>query len=639
MGGETTRRGFLRALAAGDALGGWLPGLGAGWALSATAADGEPQRLTARSGPRAVEADIRRRTRWQLEQTWLVVDYYRIGRKIAYPLPLSNLVIPEVRVPSIPAYPWATWLLWTLEERIDCLGWAAEWFGDEQARRAAAADLAALARWPKYRQSTRPGLSSAHAGRILWTASTRWRWLDEDLRRNVREACVRHAEAVLPATDGIYDSVRTKEDVLRRDAPHALLHNIPLIGTVGAALTATAVGHRAEAVLNARVHALFGAVLDLRAKGHSEGVAYDGYVLDFVADWLATLPEPERSAVLDHPNLNHYLEQSYMLGAPGAVEQVAELSDVEPLQMPFHLSAQAKLLPFQRQPIRSWLIGGCPLDVLRTDALAALRESGDKLSGQAPPAGALDAHYAAVLRSGWKAEDLAVAVSCSNSPMSHIQADSGTLVIGTRGNWLVADPGYQQYVRGEEREFTVGATAHNAPLINNHGPSQKRPRRIVLEDVSPNVHRVAIDLTACYPAGASLKTLVRHVWLSGKNLVAVADQMEAAKSPQAIYHWHAPQAAAWWFDAGWALIALRDAKLWVTCSQARLSGADLQRLPGSRGQLSLVSKIDGAGPVVWWVFALAADRPTLQADEEGRQIHLLDQTFRLFSSARSAVEP
>jgi len=232
-------------------------------------------------------------------------------------------------------------------------------------------------------------------------------------------------------------------------------------------------------------------------------------------------------------------------------------------------------------------------------------------------------------RSGWEAEDLAVAVSCSNSPMGHIQGDSGTLVIGTRGNWLVADPGYQQYVRGEEREFTVGAAAHNAPLINNHGPSQKRPRRIVLEDVSPSVHRVAIDLTACYPAGASLKTLVRHVWLSGKNLVVVADQVEAAKSPQATYHWHADPAAAWWFEAGWAMVALGDAQLWLTCSQGRLSGADLQRLPGSRGQLSLVSTIHGAGPVVWWVFALAADRPTLHADGEGRQIRLLDQTFSL----------
>jgi len=572
---------------------------------------------------------MRRRARRQLGQKRLVVDYYRIGRQIAYPLPLSSLVIPQVVVPSISVYPWATWLTWTLEERIHCLGWAGEWFGDEPARQAAGADVAALAEWPKYQQYSGPDLSSAHAGRILWTAATRWRWPGDDLRRRVREACVRHVEALLPASDKVFGSVHTKEDVLARDAPHRLLHNIPLIGTIGAALTATAAGHSAAAKLNARVQALFGAVLDLRSKGHSEGVGYDGYVLDFVADWLAALPEAERSAVLDHPGLDHYRDQSTMLGAPGAVEQVAELSDVEPREMPFHLSAQAKLLGMRPQPVRSWLMRRCPLHVLRSDGLAALGGAPDGPAPEAPPAGALDAHYAAVRRSGWEADDLAVAVSCSVSPMGHVQNDSGTLVIGTRGRWLVTDPGYQQYVKGDEREFTVGPVAHNGPLVDGHGPSRKRPRRIVLENVGPSAHRVAIDLTACYPAEASLKKLVRHVWLSGKNLVVVADELEAAEPPQVTYHWHGARDAAWWFEADWALIALGDARLWTTCSQGRISGSDLHRLPGSRGQLSLGSTVDGAGPVVWWAFALAPERPTLHAEGDGRQVRLFDQTFRI----------
>lgn len=629
MAGESTRRELLRTLAAGGALGAWQVGVGAGWASPGHAVAAAPQGPGAGWDRRPVEAEIRRRARWQLDQTRLVVDYYRIGRKIAYPLPLSELVIPEVLVPGISAYPWATWLLWTLEERITCLGWAAECFGDEKAGQAAAADLAALTQWPKYQQYPSPDLSSAHAARILWTASTRWSWVDNQIRHALRKACVRHVEAVLPASDKLYASVRTKEDVLRRDAPHGLLHNIPLIGTVGAALTAAAAGHSAAATLNARVQALFGAVLDLRAKGHSEGLAYDGYVLDFVADWLTTLSPPEQSAVMDHPNLNHYLEQSTMLGAPGAARQVAELSDVEPRQMPFHLSAQAKLLRLRPNPVRSWLLGRCPLDALRVDGLAALREVTACVAAKASAAGALDAHYAAVLRSGWEAEDMAVAVSCSDSPMGHIQCDSGTMVIGTRGVWLVADPGYQQYAKGEEREFTIGPAAHNAPLIDGHGPSQKRPRRLVLEDIGPSIHRVAVDLTACYPAAAALKRLVRHVWLSGKSLVVVADQIEAEKSPQATYHWHAHPHAAWWFEAGWALITLGDAQLWLTCSQGQPSGTDLARLPGSRGQLSLVLGLEHAGPVIWWVFALAGGHPHLQTGADGREIRILGQLFRV----------
>ena len=109
---------------------------------------------------------------------------------------------------------------------------------------------------------------------------------------------------------------------------------------------------------------------------------------------------------------------------------------------------------------------------MRTDALAALHRTESVAAAAAPRPGAIDAHYAAVLRSGWEADDLAVAVSCSTSPMDHLQTDSGTLVLGTRTHWLIADPGYQQYAPGEERDFTVGATSHNVPLING----QARPR-------------------------------------------------------------------------------------------------------------------------------------------------------------------
>lgn len=47
----------------------------------------------------------------------------------------------------------------------------------------------------------------------------------------------------------------------------------------------------------------------------------------------------ERRPILRHPNFGHFLDQSYMLSAPGAAHQVAELSDVEAREMPFHFSA------------------------------------------------------------------------------------------------------------------------------------------------------------------------------------------------------------------------------------------------------------------------------------------------------------
>ena len=84
------------------------------------------------------------------------MDYYRIRRKIAYPLPLLSLNLPNVPVPGIKGYPWSIWLLWTLEERIASLGWASQWFRDQETRPAATADLAALASGRGTGSSPRP---------------------------------------------------------------------------------------------------------------------------------------------------------------------------------------------------------------------------------------------------------------------------------------------------------------------------------------------------------------------------------------------------------------------------------------------------------------------------------------------------
>lgn len=624
-----SRREFVRVLLGSGALCTVAPSSNARDGASGSAPDAKP--VSPRTGvdKGRVEAELRRRARRYLAQRRLAVDYYRIGRRLAYPLPLTSLSLPNVQVPGIPGYPWATWLSWTLEERVLALGWVAEWFKDREAQDAAAADLAALAQWPQYAQYAGPDLCSAHLGRVLWTASARWRWVEDGLRCKLHEACRRLVDRSIAASGDSARAAPTKEDILRRKDPHNHLHNIGLISTAGTALAAVAGRHRAATSLSARLQATFGAVLELRAKGFSEGLAYDGYVLDFVADWLSTLPDADRRPILDHPNLNHCLEQSYMLAAPGAAQQVAQIGDVEPREMPHHLSAQAKLAGMQHNATLQWHLARCPVEWLRTDGLAALRATKSDTPGKTPPHGASDAHYAAVLRTGWETDDVAVAVSCTNSPMDHIPCDNGTLVLGTQGKWLIADPGYQQYAQGDERDFTVGPAAHNAPVINGSPQTTKRPRRIALEDIGPNLHRVAVDLAACYPPSTSLTTLVRHVWLSGKNLVVVADQMEAKKPLQATYHWHGDPASAWWFEDNWAILTLDGTKLFFTCPQAELSGANLHRLPGSRGQLSLACRLEKAGPVVWWAFVLGNERPVLHAERDGRQIRVLGQTFRV----------
>ncbi len=582
-------------------------------------------------GRSEIEAEIRRRADRYLGQRRLVVDYYRIRRRLAYPLPLRSLVLPSVPVPTISGYPWSVWLLWELEERINALGWAAEWFGGGEYARLAARDLEALSEWPKFRQYSQPDLGAGHAGRLLWNGLTKWRWPGAGLREKLRAACARHVEEVAPASEAHYSGIQSKQDLLSQPEPHNKLHNIPLIGTVGAALAAAAASHPARGALNRRIQAIMGAALDLRRSGYTEGVAYDGYVLDFVADWLEVVPPDERGAILDHPNLRHFLDEAYMLSAPGAMEQVAELSDVEPKEMPFHFSAQAKLARLQPDPVRAWYLQRWPAGWIRADALGALRPLADRLRGVTPEAGALNAHYALVLRTGWESGDLAVAVSCSSSPMGHLQLDSGTIVIGTRGRWILSDPGYQQYMQDIERDFTIGPTAHNYPLIDGIAQDKKAARVTLFEKTAPGVLSAALELAGCYPGKANVRSVLRRVWVAGKDCVVVADRVEGENIRKLSYHWHAHPDAALWSEDGAVLLHARDVGLWLFSPHVALSGSAIRRLLGSRGQLTVVADVAPAPAVVWWIFTLAAAPPQVEMLNGGRAIGVLGKRFEAAS--------
>jgi hypothetical protein len=141
-----TRREFIKGLAAAGVLCGLPPLSDISPAAAGETAAGKPAATP--FDRNVLEAELRRRAQEELHKRRLLVDYYRIGRKIAYPLPVLSLSIPNVPVPGIKGYPWSIWLLWTLEERVASLGWTAEWLGDRESHRAATADLGALTQWP-----------------------------------------------------------------------------------------------------------------------------------------------------------------------------------------------------------------------------------------------------------------------------------------------------------------------------------------------------------------------------------------------------------------------------------------------------------------------------------------------------------
>lgn len=139
-------------------------------------------------------------------------------------------------------------------------------------------------------------------------------------------------EDALPLSDRLHAVFDTPGTLLADTKPHQHLHNIPLIGTCALAMAAKLAGYTTAERLDARVAMLFEAVLDLRAKGFTEGVSYDGYVLDFVADWLSTLNSTLRARILAHPALAGLVEQ-VLAPAVHKLTELCEVMEVYPLML------------------------------------------------------------------------------------------------------------------------------------------------------------------------------------------------------------------------------------------------------------------------------------------------------------------
>jgi hypothetical protein len=536
-----------------------------------------------------IQDEMRRRAAHHKSQKHLIVDYYRIRRRVAYPLPVTGLNIPTIPIPDIPVYPWATWMTWALEERVNALGWATQWFGDEEARETVECDLLHLAQWPEYQQYPSPDLSLGHAARILANSYRQWPWLSPEVRNAIQAAMQRIVAQSGPLVEERLQPYGSVADILTANEPHIVVANIPTIGALGVALAANAVNLPEKQTLNVTIKKVLLAMLAQRENGFSEGVAYNGYVLDFVLDWLPFLTSEEQAVFLNHPELGHYFDESLWMGAPGDAAFVAELGDVEARQMPFHIGAQAKMWKFKPLPERAWYLLQCRLAWLRADGLAALRELPEGVAVAEPetPA-AKDAHCAVVLRNGWAGDDVAVVAASSNSPMGHVPANYGSLSIGTKGQWLIQTPGYQQYVKTSEREFTIGKVSRNTPVIDGGGVSQKNGRIVQLED-SDDLVRAVFDLSGCYGVEGDVMRTVTLSTSETSPMVLVEDRIGIPIQDSLEYYWHGHPEAAWWVQDGWAMLTLNGTTLWFTSPQFVIDGTSIQRLRGSRGQLTLVN--------------------------------------------------
>ncbi|OYN89008.1 hypothetical protein CGZ91_12095 [Parenemella sanctibonifatiensis] len=563
--------------------------------------------------------ELARRAEAAVEAYAISVDYYRIRRRLAWPRPVTALPTEAGVALDFTGYPWSIWFCWTWEDRLYALSAVAD--SDDRARATLREDLGAMLGWPRFHQLSRPDLALGHLGRML---------ADPQLTSHADPQALTAAQhrLVEQGLALVRDHRAASEQALQQDptdwdltTAKRVIANIPIIGTLGTLLAARAADHPDTDELEAYAAALVRARAARHRTGLSETVAYDGYVASFLFPTASSGHLNAHAKLELDPVWTSLQESSLWLGVPGNPALVAPLGDCEPVQMPHHFEAVSHAvrhgLPTPAGAAEA--LGTLPARALTTRTLLDLVGADVRpAESQALPHGHRQLASTAVLSTGRGADDVTVAVSTPRDGFSHIVGDAGSIVVGSRGRWLVDDPGYQQYLATSEREFTTGVRAHNAPVVNGQHAAGV-PGEVTVTD-----GRITIDLTPAYSSTPGRVT--REITLSASGQVEVTDRCDAAA--ELSWTWHGHPGAAWSFGEQVGLhepVGLHfgseergccgtptapccggdDWHLTVTGLTAAIEPGWQHRLRGSRGQQSLCTPTFSlpAGAAVTWTFA------------------------------------
>ncbi|WP_141608661.1 heparinase II/III domain-containing protein [Litorilinea aerophila] len=558
--------------------------------------------------PQQVRDTLADRATFQKQRRVLNIYYYRIGHTLAFPLPLDHR--PDALPAGIPGwtgsgrrYPWFVWLWWELEERWRVLQAAWRLLDDQEAGQMLQQEVAALDGWSTFvGWSGQVQLITGHVAACLALCLGDREGWEEILYQRALAAARRLLEQdVWPW----YQETWADPSPLTA----ARLHNIPTIVLVRNAQLARTVGHPRAQVLEARARDAFHAWCQLRLADppHTEGTAYDGYLLDSVTEWLAGLPDRE-ALVADHgPALDSVLQDLLHLTLPGRPDLHAPLSDVEP-EMPFWMTVLLRLARWRSHGPALWLARRLPLVRMPAAALqeAAHLPDPTHLPDEPPRPAPTVLANAAALRIGWEMPHRLAAISLNRGDMSHLHRDGGQVIIGWQGRFWITDPGYQQYRPGEERDFTLGVHAHNAPVFDGAVQVNRGGRLLAVGETAEGWQYAWVDITRCYgnlPPGASVR---RALWLLEAPLaVVVQDELRGLPAGlQVQTAWHGGAYLAWAFCHGWARLDDGRHALWFGTLPGAVDPAGLSRHGASRGELTwlLTETLDGPEQVRWWIF-------------------------------------
>jgi hypothetical protein len=561
----------------------------------------QPQDLPWRT--RELKREILERLAREKRRREMDVYYYRIGYTMSYPLPLARRpTLNELPAP-LPgrSYPWLIWLSWDLEDRWRLFHCAWRQFGDREAGALLQQELAALSGWDHfYEVDDNVGLVTGHLAASLSLALANGSNWDP---HPFQQACAA-AETLLERDVWPWFERQWAD----QEITPSRLANIPVIALVRSAQLARVIASPRQTALEHKARAVFLAWSRFRTGDdqHTEGSAYDGYLMDSMTEWLAGLPDRAELLRQSGDAFRSLADQWMQLSLPGRFDLQAPLGDVEP-EMTFWATALVRLAAWYEWRDADWFLHRFPPQRMRAAALISAFNQRLPSASNALAVGPREHPHALTLRTGWDTPDLLAVVGLSRCGMGHLQADGGQVILGWQGRFWITDPGYQQYRPGDERTYTLGLQAHNGPVIAGKAQSRRAARVLMLETNAHGWQHARTELSACYqglPAGASVQ---RDVWLINERGLAVVARdtfNSLGKDVEVSTSWQGGHHLGWAFRNGWTRLSDGEHALWFGTVPGGLEASALTRHPGSRGPLTLThtATLPEEQGVRWWIF-------------------------------------
>ncbi|GAA3412342.1 heparinase II/III family protein [Paenibacillus hodogayensis] len=557
-------------------------------------------------------AELRSRIAAEKQKKELLVYYYRIGHVQAYPLPirrLDPLQYPK-GIPELPAYPWYIWLFWQLKERWDTLHTAWRIFHDADAGLILQDELASTAEWTSSHVGAGfAGLSSGHLATALAIYLSNQEGWDADKLTRAKQAASTLLDRDIEPYIG---DVWMKDDGIHESN----MHNIPIIILISGVFLSEILGRPSASAAKLENVLELWQTKRLDGDCYSEGTAYDGFWLDPLTDWLRNGENPLVRRLM--PGFRSFVASCLHLALPGRIDIHAPLGDEEP-EMNFWMDVVVKLTHFFPWEEAEWLVRRFPPTRMTAAALSRMFNKTGENKAEEPKASVVEHPFAVSMRSGWSSEHCLVAVSASRYNMAHLHHDGGHVVIGHRNRFWITDPGYQQYRRGAERDYSIGKEAHNAPVLNGVVQTVRAAVVTGKEDSPGGYKSVELDLSNCYESLPPHTFVNRSVYMqtSGQTAVLVRDSVRAESAGISLEHfWQIGTFLAYSFVDGWLRLSDGSVAIWIAAlvedgqtQEYRLSQiapTQLDRHEGSRGGLTVRHSQVCADKrhTCWWAFVI-----------------------------------